>query len=65
MSAAGCSTLILMKQAKFTRKGGSIKEIETGELIRYKSKNAAKRASWKIQMDADKQLGQGTVRVLD
>jgi hypothetical protein len=54
-----------MKEAKYTRKRSTIREVATGEVVRYKSINAAKAESWKIQMREDRQLGRGTVRVVD
>ena len=52
-----------MKETKYIRTGNRIKNVETGAEEQYKSTNKAKKASWKIQMDADRSLGLGTVRV--
>ena len=35
----------------------------TNMVVKYKSNNLAKKASWKFQMDEDRGLGLGTVKV--
>ena len=52
-----------MKETKYERKGMTIFNLETGEKKTFKSNNKAKQASHKIQMDADKALGRGTLRL--
>ncbi|MEE8598592.1 MAG: hypothetical protein V3S69_03645 [Dehalococcoidales bacterium] len=51
-----------MKEATHIRKGKNIIDLSGGG-EKYKSFNAAKRASRKIQMNADGALGRGTVQV--
>lgn len=50
-------------KAQFERQNQTIKNLETGIRTPYDSINAAKRQSHKIQMEKDRALGFGTVRV--
>jgi hypothetical protein len=51
-----------MKQATHLRKGKNITNLGTKKVDTYKTINQAKKASHRIQMDADKALGRGSVR---
>ena len=53
-----------MKPALYERNYHTLKDLETGERKALKSANAAKRASRKIQIEADGALGLGSVRVV-
>lgn len=58
---------VVMSEVKFERrgeKGTIIKNLETGESTKYDSANKAKRESRRLQMEADKALGRGSVRVV-
>ena len=52
-----------MKEATHTRKGRTITTAADGGIMTHKTINQAKRTSRKIQMDADKALGRGSVRI--
>jgi hypothetical protein len=53
-----------MKTAQYARKGKIIINLTTGEKHTHRWNNQAKRASRKIQMEADGALGRGTLRVI-
>lgn len=53
-----------MKDTIYTRKGKSIKNLETGKIEGFKSISQAKRKSRKLQLDLDKGLGRGSVKVI-
>lgn len=52
-----------LKEARFTRKGHHIINLESGEAKEHNSVNEAKKASRKLQMDEDHGLGRGTLRI--
>ena len=52
-----------MKEAKFERNRHTIRNLETGECVQHKSVNKAKKWSHKKQMELDKKLGLGSVRL--
>ena len=54
-----------MKEMKFERNHHTIKDMATGKRKPYPSVNAAKRESFKQQMDLDNALGRGSVRVVE
>ena len=53
-----------MKPTTHIRKGREIRSSDPKDAKMYSSINEAKKASHKIQMNADKALGRGTVRVI-
>ena len=48
-----------MKEATHQRKGKTISPLDGGESTTFKTMNAAKRASRKLQLDADGASGRG------
>lgn len=48
---------------QFTRKGRTIKKLDTGEVVKHESINKAKHESWKLQANGT-ELGYGTVQRL-
>ena len=54
-----------MKPLKYERKDHSIKNVDTGEIEHFKSINAAKRESRKLQKATDGAIGRGSLRVVD
>jgi len=59
-------TVIISKKARFVRSGRNITDItkETPVNIQHKSRNKAKKESWKIQMKLDGALGRGSVQTV-
>lgn len=53
-----------MSKVKFTRKGKTIRNIETGKSDTLKSVNLAKKESLRIQMSEDGVLGRGSVELI-
>ena len=53
-----------MKKVKYERKNDTIHNLETGKKTMHKSINLAKKESRKLQMDEDKALGRGCLRVV-
>ncbi len=53
-----------MKPATHVRKGKEIRAAAPHGAVMYDSMNKAKKASHKIQMEQDKGLGRGSVRVI-
>ena len=51
-----------LKTAKFGRKAHMLEEVATGKMTEFKSINAAKRESVKLQLANDGALGRGSVR---
>jgi hypothetical protein len=52
-----------MKEVTHYRKGKNVISKSSGTVSEHKTVNGAKRESRKIQMEADRALGRGTVRV--
>lgn len=52
-----------MKEVKFERTGHTVRDNETGQREVFKSINKAKQWSRSKQMELDKALGRGSVRV--
>ena len=55
----------MRQEPVFIRKGASIRQESNGNVDDYRSINAAKRESRKIQMDLDGALGRGSVKVVE
>lgn len=53
-----------MKEQIFTRFKTVITDLRSGQSIRYKSLNLARKESHKIQIEHDEALGRGTLRRL-
>ena len=53
-----------MKPTTHIRKGREIRSADPKDAKMYSSINQAKKASFKIQMEADEALGRGTVKVI-
>lgn len=52
-----------MKAQIFTRQGRVITDLRNGQAQQFRSLNAARKESHKLQMEHDKALGRGSLRV--